>query len=130
MKIAICASAMALCWWISVSALPVDRDKDAGFFLRGQAQGRLAAVHTASDIPISVCSSNQRVWRMFSGVSEKYRSVFQNHARGHRSVLTHPVIRRTRRFPRHQVSNPKWTRKTARAFTEEPSGSRGNALKR
>jgi alkaline phosphatase len=58
-------------------ALPVDRDKDMGFFLRGQAQGRSAAVHTAGDIPLSVYASNQRVWRLFNGTTENTEVFFR-----------------------------------------------------
>ncbi len=54
-------------------ASPVDRAKDLGFFLRGQAQGRTFAVHTASDIPVSAYSTsrtNREPWRSFGGVQE------------------------------------------------------------
>lgn len=54
-------------------ALPVDRAKELGFFLRGQAGGRTFAVHTASDIPVSAYSTSRvgrEPWRSFGGVQE------------------------------------------------------------
>jgi alkaline phosphatase len=39
-----------------------------GFFMRGQAGGVTNAVHTASDIPISVYSSGSYAWTRFVGV--------------------------------------------------------------
>lgn len=54
-------------------ALPVDRAKELGYFLRGQAGGRTFAVHTASDIPVSAYSTSRvgrEPWRSFGGVQE------------------------------------------------------------
>jgi alkaline phosphatase len=48
----------------------VSRDNQKGFFLRGQAGGRTAAVHTASDVPISAYSSGRKAWLLFTGVQE------------------------------------------------------------
>jgi alkaline phosphatase len=39
-----------------------------GFFIRGQAAGRVQAVHTASDIPVSAYSTGSRVDQEFTGV--------------------------------------------------------------
>jgi alkaline phosphatase len=50
---------------------PVSRKSDVnGYFIRGQATGRDQAVHTASDIPISVYSSGNRAYTAFYGVQE------------------------------------------------------------
>ncbi len=52
---------------------PVDRASQTGFFLRGQAQGRTFAVHTAADIPVSAYSTSRtgrEPWRSFGGVQE------------------------------------------------------------
>ncbi len=54
-------------------ALPVDRAKEMGYYLRGQAGGRTFAVHTASDIPVSAYSTSRtgrEPWRSFGGVQE------------------------------------------------------------
>ena len=54
-------------------ASPVDRASQTGMFLRGQAQGRTFAVHTASDIPVSAYSTSRKgrePWRSFGGVQE------------------------------------------------------------
>lgn len=54
-------------------ASPVDRAKETGYFLRGQAVGRSFAVHTASDIPVSAYSTSRtgrEPWRSFGGVQE------------------------------------------------------------
>lgn len=45
-------------------------EKQSGFFLRGQAVGKTQAVHTASDIPVSVYSSGSNAWQTFVGVQE------------------------------------------------------------
>ncbi|MBL8203145.1 MAG: alkaline phosphatase [Blastocatellia bacterium] len=53
--------------------LPVDRAKEMGYYLRGQAGGRTFAVHTASDIPVSAYSTSRtgrEPWRSFGGVQE------------------------------------------------------------
>lgn len=53
--------------------LPVDRAKEMGYYLRGQAAGRTFAVHTASDIPVSAYSTSRtgrEPWRSFGGVQE------------------------------------------------------------
>jgi hypothetical protein len=54
-------------------ALPVDRAKEMGYFLRGQAGGRTFAAHTASNIPVSAYSTSRtgrEPWRSFGGVQE------------------------------------------------------------
>ena len=66
---------------------PVDRasDKQTGMFLRGQAQGKSQAVHTASDVPIAAYSK-RGAHQLFVGVQENtdvffkiMRSVFGNY---------------------------------------------------
>ncbi|MFN0122127.1 MAG: alkaline phosphatase, partial [Blastocatellia bacterium] len=52
-------------------------EKGFGYFLRGQSGGQTFAVHTASDIPISVYSSDSRAWRLFGGVQENTDVFFQ-----------------------------------------------------
>lgn len=50
---------------------PIDRsEKQTGFYIRGQAIGKSQAVHTASDVPISVYSSGSNAWLLFTGVQE------------------------------------------------------------
>jgi len=57
---------------------PADRaGKAAGFFLRGQAAGRSSAVHTATDVPISVYAQDPRVWREFAGVQRNVDVFFK-----------------------------------------------------
>lgn len=47
-----------------------------GFFIRGQAAGRTQAVHTASDIPVSVYSTGPKGQR--SHVSQRFSGVQTN----------------------------------------------------
>lgn len=51
------------------------KEDQKGFFLRGQAGGVTNAVHTASDIPISVYSTGSDAWKKFVGV-QKNTDVF------------------------------------------------------
>jgi alkaline phosphatase len=43
-------------------------ENQLGFYIRGQADGRGQAVHTASDIPVSAYSSGSNAHHQFHGV--------------------------------------------------------------
>lgn len=58
--------------------LPTDRsERQTGFFLHGQAQGKSLAVHTAADIPISAYSSGGNAYQLFYGVQENTEVFFK-----------------------------------------------------
>ena len=51
--------------------VPIQRkEKEAGYFIRGQAVGQEQAVHTAADVPIQAYAKNFFAWLPFVGVYE------------------------------------------------------------